>query len=42
MMGSTTSEYLPRCGTFFGWSDRSKVKGDLNHQRKAGVTSLAT
>ena len=36
MIGSTTSEYLPDCGTLSEWSVRSKVTANSDHRRKEG------
>jgi hypothetical protein len=41
MIGSTMIEYLPRCRTLYGWSDQSKVMGDLDQRRKEGVAGSA-
>ena len=34
---STTSGYLPGCGTLSEWSVRSKVMADFDHRRKGGM-----
>ena len=39
MIESTTSGYLFGCGTLLGWSVRSKVMVDSDHQRKEGMAS---
>ena len=38
---STTSGYLPRCGTVSGWSVQLKVMVDSDHRSKGGVAGCA-